>query len=163
MSTLVCLIFSLIVFPLDILLHRDEQACQREGKNQMALAEKLCLFIVASPGLHYVWKFMRKYVPFKIQLFVSHSSWQSLSLVAEEGWLRLFTYFASWPWASYLNSVHLDGIYSVNFRGKALHSRGNWRVCTGKCTLPYIHTARCFQEMITINYDGEFAFAGIKL
>jgi hypothetical protein len=38
-------------------------------KNQMEPAEKLCLFIVASLGLHYIWKFMRKYVPLKNSAF----------------------------------------------------------------------------------------------
>lgn len=152
MSTSVCLIFTLIVFPLDILLRGDEQACQREEKKyQMALAEKLCLFIVASSGLHDIWKFMRKYAPFKIQLFVSHSSWQSLILVAEERWPSLFTCFASWPWANYLNAVYFDGVYSVNFRCQALHFHESRRVCTGQCTLPDRHTAVFPREgMITI-------------
>lgn len=46
LSTLVCLIFPWIVFPLDILFYGDERTCQR--KNQVEQGEKFYLFIMVS-------------------------------------------------------------------------------------------------------------------
>lgn len=133
MSTLVCLIFPWIVFSLDILLYGDEQTCQR--KNQVEQGEKFYLFIMASSSFPNTWKFMRKHTPFKIPLAIWHSSWGALILVIEYSWSGMFTYFASWPWASYLHSIYLNGVCSVNHRCRVLCCHWNQKGCICGSTL----------------------------
>lgn len=110
-GTSVCLIFPLIVFPLDVFLHGDEQASPRRKSNGAGRKDL---------PIHYGRLWLPRHLKIHEQSWAFSNS-SSLTFVKpgtdlrdRSDLVRMWTHFTHWPWASYLNGAYLRGFYSVN-------------------------------------------------
>lgn len=131
----------IVFFPLDILFYGDEQTCQRKKSNRAG--RKVMSIYYGKQWLLQHLKIHEKICTFKICLIIWHFSREALILVVVWRWSAMFTYFASWPWTSYLNSVYLNGVYSVNHRCHALYCHWNRKGWICKCTYTPQSVEKC--------------------